>query len=221
MTKQRISYVDPATMPEEMRVVVERSAREGTPRPESQCIRAHAPGAFWAFENSWQAVFRTGVCEHAIKELCRVYVSASVKCEYCGNQRSVRAAKSGLVEQDYKDLLNFMASSRFDARQKAALSLAEAITWDLPADDALWDALHRHFSEPEIVELGCFIALTMGQQRFLRTLNIDHHRVLAGTAASMAPGLETREAYEQAKQSPDYWARQDVVISRKDRPAAE
>lgn len=221
MAKQRISYVDPSTMDDTMRAVVERSAREGTPRPESQCIRAHAPGAFWAFENSWQGVFRTGVCEHAIKELCRVYISASVKCEYCGNQRSVRAAKSGLVEADYKELLNFMASSRLDERQKTALSLAEAITWDLPTDDALWDRLHQHFTEPEIVELGCFIALTMGQQRFLRTLNIDHHRVLAGGAASMAPGLETRESYEQAKVSPDYWAKHDVVISSKSPSAAE
>ena len=47
--------------------------------------------------------------------------------------------------------------------------------------------LHRHFTEPELVELGCFIALTMGQQSWLRLLNIDHHQILVGTAASMAP----------------------------------
>ena len=32
--------------------------------------------------------------DHAIKELCRVYVSRSVKCEYCGNQRSEQGARA-------------------------------------------------------------------------------------------------------------------------------
>ena len=50
--------------------------------------------------------------------------------------------------------------------------------------------MHRNFSEPELVELGCMIGLTLGQQSWLRLLNIDHHQVLAGTDASMAPGYE-------------------------------
>jgi len=67
--------------------------------------------------------------------------------------------------------------------------------------------LHKHFSEPELVEIGYFVAITMGQQRWLRTLNIEHHQVLAGTDASMAPGFETSEALERAKQAADYWAK--------------
>jgi len=207
MAKQRISYVDPAGIEDpKMLAELDRCRREGTPRPESQAVRAHVPAAFWSFANTWQSVFREGVCDHSIKELCRVYVSRSVKCEYCGNQRSIKSARQGLIEEDYKDLLNFEKSARYDERQKAALAYAEAITWDLPADDALWERLHRHFSEPELVELGYFIAITMGQQRWLRTLNIEHHQVLAGTAASMAPGFETAEALAKAKASPDYWA---------------
>jgi hypothetical protein len=47
----------------------------------------------------------------------------------------------------------------------------------------------------------------MGQQRWLRTLGIEHHQVLAGTAASMAPGFETEEALKQSKQANEYWAK--------------
>jgi len=47
----------------------------------------------------------------------------------------------------------------------------------------------------------------MGQQSWLRLLNIEHHQVLAGTPASMAPGYETPEALQQSKSSDDYWAR--------------
>jgi alkylhydroperoxidase family enzyme len=204
--KQRISYVAPELMDERMREEMERCQREGTPRPESSAVRAHVPACFWAFSDSWKAIFRSGVCDHAIKELCRVYVSRSVKCEYCGNQRSEQARAHGLTEGQYDDLLNFEKSPRLSEREKAALAYAEAITWRLESTDALWDRLHSHFSEPELVELGCFIALTMGQQSWLRLLDIEHHEVMAGTAASMAPGFATPEELAASKASADYWA---------------
>jgi alkylhydroperoxidase family enzyme len=205
--KQRISYVPPGAMDEEMRAEMERCRREGTPRPESSAVRAHVPACFWAFARSWEAIFREGVCDHAIKELCRVYVSRSVRCEYCGNQRSEKARVRGLSEAQYNDLLNFEKSGRLSEREKAALAYAEAITWRLDPDDSLWERLYLHFSEPELVELGCFIALTMGQQSWLRLLGIEHHEVLPGTAASMAPGFGTPEALAASKASAQYWAR--------------
>ena len=205
--KQRISYVPVEAMDEEMQAELERCRREGTPRPESSAVRAHVPACFWAFARSWETIFRDGVCDHAIKELCRVYVSRTVKCEYCGNQRSEQARAQGLSEGQYDDLLNFEKSERLTGREKAALAYAEAITWRLDADDDLWNRLNEHFSEPELVELGCFVALTMGQQSWLRLLDIEHHEVLAGTAASMAPGFGTPEALAASKASQEYWAR--------------
>ncbi|HYK30245.1 MAG TPA: carboxymuconolactone decarboxylase family protein [Streptosporangiaceae bacterium] len=204
--KQRISYVPVDSMDDRMQAEMQRCQREGTPRPESSAVRAHVPACFWAFADSWQAIFRDGICDHAIKELCRVYVSRSVKCEYCGNQRSEQAKAQGLTEGQYDDLLNFEKSERLTDRDKAALAYAEAITWRLQPSDALWDRLHEHFSEPELVELGCFIALTMGQQSWLRLLDIEHHEVLAGTEASMAPGFESAEALAASKASEEYWA---------------
>jgi len=47
----------------------------------------------------------------------------------------------------------------------------------------------------------------MGQQSWLRLLGIDHHQVLAGTSASMAPGFEDAEALAEAKASSEYWAK--------------
>ena len=122
--------------------------------------------------------------------------------EFCGNQRSMKAASAGLIEDDYRDLINFESSKHYNEKQKAALSYAEAITWDLPVDDKFWARLHKHFSEPELVEIGYFVALTMGQQRWLRTLNIEHHQILAGTDASMAPGFEDEEALQAPKRRP-------------------
>jgi alkylhydroperoxidase family enzyme len=212
MSKPRISYIDPATVSDPaMQTEFARCAREGTPRPESQAVRAHVPAVFWSFANSWRDVFKNGVADHKIKELCRIYVSRSVMCEFCGNQRSIKAASQGLVENDYADLINFETSKIYDERQKAALSYAEAITWDLPVDDKFWARLHKHFSEPELVEIGYFVALTMGQQRWLRTLNIEHHQILAGSDGSMAPGFETEAALKSSKSDPGYWAKKPAA----------
>src|SRR5512136_582049 len=153
MAKQRISYVPIEKMDAEMRREMERCQREGTPRPESSAIRAHVPAAFWFFANSWNDLFRNGVLEHAIKELCRLYVSRSVQCEYCGNQRSVKATTSGAVIEDHvRDLLDFEKSTRYTDKQKAVLAYAQAIVWHLNTDDAFWDRLYKYFSEAELVE---------------------------------------------------------------------
>ena len=190
---QRISYVPLESMSPDMQEEMERCAREGTPRPESSAVRAHVPAAFWAFAKPWQDLFRDGVVDHSVKELCRVYVSHSVKCDYCGNQRSERSREQGLVEGKYDELLNFESSDRYDEREKAALAYTEAIVWTGEADDALWERLYAHFGEAELVELGCFVGLTLGQQSWLRLLNIDHHQVMPGTNAAMAPGFERVE----------------------------
>lgn len=210
MARQRISYYPLENMDDAMRAEMDRCAREGTPRPESSAVRAHVPGAFWSFANAWRDIFHNGVCEHAVKELARLYVSRSVKCEFCGNQRSIKAFGENLNEAQTDDLVNFERSTKYTDRQKAALAYAEAITWRLDTDDAFWARLHQHFSEPELVELGCFIALTMGQQSWLRLLNIEHHQVMTGTAGSMAPGFENADALAKAKASPEYWAKQAV-----------
>ena len=103
-------------------------------------------------------------------------------------QRSVQAGRQGLSEDKYDELLNFDDSDKFTEREKVALTYTSAIAWNSEiADDALWQKLHKHFTIPELVELGFFIALTLGQQRWIKTLGIGHHEVLAGTTAGLAP----------------------------------
>ena len=79
----RIPYADLSriTNPEILGYLEDARLR-GTPRPESQAIRANVPDVIRAFSQAWELTFRNGVCDHAVKELCRVYVSKSIDCEY-------------------------------------------------------------------------------------------------------------------------------------------
>lgn len=79
-----------------------------------------------------------------------------------------------------------------------ALAYTSAITWNPElADEAMWRELHRHFTEPELVELGFFVALTLGQQRWIKTLGIEHGEVLADTETGLAPEAAHRVKEEK------------------------
>lgn len=180
----RISYPDLShvTDPEAL-AILDRARQVGTPRPESQAIRTHVPAVLKTFSAVWMDTFVNGVLDHEVKELCRVYVTKTVNCGYCAAQRSVDA---GADEDHYDDLLMFEKSDKYSEREKAALRYTDAVVWDAGlATDELWEQLHDHFTEPELVELGFFIAITSGQQRWIKTLDLGHREVLADTDAGL------------------------------------
>jgi hypothetical protein len=79
----RISYVDPASLTDpELAGYLEHARQFGTPRPETQAIRSHVPAVAKGFMRAWEAIFRQGIVEHSLKELCRVYVSKTIDCHY-------------------------------------------------------------------------------------------------------------------------------------------
>ena len=56
--------------------------RNSTPRPEIQAIRARQPEVLRAFVHSWDRLFKGGVVDRHIKELCRLRVSQTLDCGY-------------------------------------------------------------------------------------------------------------------------------------------
>lgn len=181
----RIPYPDLTTIDDpEIHAALTRAEQYGTPRPESQAIRAHVPAVLKSFSNAWMDTFVDGVVEHELKELCRVYVTKTVECGYCAAQRSVDAE---VAEDHYADLLMYATSDEYTPREKAALGYTDAIVWNADlATEELWTQLHQEFTPPELVELGFFVALTSGQQRWIKTLDVGHKEILAETDAGLA-----------------------------------
>ena len=48
-------------------------------------------------------------------------------------------------------------------------------------DEGLMARLRSHFTDEQIVELGYFVSLTFGQQRWIKTLEIGHGEVTVPT----------------------------------------
>jgi alkylhydroperoxidase family enzyme len=114
-------------------------------------IRARVAAAGDAYRFLRDNVLRNGLVDPELKELCFRYLAGD------------------------PEVMDF---SRFGEREQLALRWAHAIAWDSSqADDALWAGLKAHFTEPQLVELGCAIGFELGQQHWRRTIGLpvrDH-----------------------------------------------
>ena len=79
----RIRYAEPEEIDDpELRAELERAMLHSTPRPEIQAIRARQPEVLRAFLSSWNALFRSGIVDLPVKELCRLRVAQTLECDY-------------------------------------------------------------------------------------------------------------------------------------------
>ena len=79
----RISYVDPDDLDDpELREILHEAMLKSTPRPEIQAIRAQQPEVLRAFVYAWDRLFKGGIVDLPVKELCRLRVSTTLGCDY-------------------------------------------------------------------------------------------------------------------------------------------
>jgi hypothetical protein len=122
----------------------------GGPVYAGDAIRARAPHVLEVYTETREAVLESGIVERELKRLCARYLA-----------------------EDQEVLAHARDGAHYDERQQAALAWTDAIAWDSErADDALWRRLRAAFSEPELVELGYSIAITLGQQHWLATQGV-------------------------------------------------
>jgi hypothetical protein len=67
------------------------------------------------------------------------------------------------------------------------------LVWDPEgANERVWSMLREHLTDPAIVELGSFIALTYGQQRVIKTWSVGHGELPADPGAGLARARSER-----------------------------
>jgi alkylhydroperoxidase family enzyme len=116
----------------------------------ADAVRARVPPALAAYAETKATVLDAGIVDPALKRLCGRYIA-----------------------EDDEVLAHADDPTKYDDRERAALAWTHAIAWNSDAaDEALWERLHAHFTEPELVELGYAIAFMLGQQHWLATLGL-------------------------------------------------
>ncbi|MDR6674880.1 carboxymuconolactone decarboxylase family protein [Xanthomonas sp. 1678] len=120
----------------------------------------HEPVAFRALLSASQQVHE-GVLSPDLAELVFLRVSQLNGCSYCIDMHATALRKAGVEPRKLDTLAGWRESRFFDARERAALAWAEALT-TLPSGapaDACYDALAAHFDAQGISALTMAIAL--------------------------------------------------------------
>ncbi len=83
------------------------------------------------------------------------------------------ALQEGLSLAECEALADWRGTALFDARERAALGYAEAMTTATSVPDAVFAEVREHFDDREIVELSVLIGTYIMHNRVMKALAID------------------------------------------------
>ncbi len=128
--------------------------------------RKAAPDAFKAMLDLEAGVHRGGL-EKSLIELVKMRVSQINGCGYCLDMHSKDARAAGETEQRLYVLPAWREAPFYNARERAALAWAEAVTLVATNDlsDALYAQVREEFDEKGLVELTLAIIAINGWNR--------------------------------------------------------
>ena len=173
-----MAYLQPLELDEitdpELRDLVVRSEELGVPGGEFARILARKPEQAKATLSVMLYNFNEGNIDHRLKEIIRIQLARFIEDGYSASQRSAQAQQMGVSEDeidagsdDYED------SEHFTEAEKAALRYAEQMFLDsTKVDAAMYADLKSHYSEPEVMELGAFIALFHAAHMVMRSMGL-------------------------------------------------
>ena len=111
----------------------------------------------------------------ALRELVIMRIAILNGAPYEADQHRPIALKEGVTQAQLDALAAWRESDAFDARQRAVLALADAMTRDVHVPDEVFAAVRTAFDNRLIVELTATIAAYNMVSRFLEAMQIHSH----------------------------------------------
>lgn len=127
-----------------------------------------------------------------LAELVRLRIAFHNQCRSCMAIRYRDALDAGLTEDAVCSLATPMDAPDLTEAERVAVRFGELFATDhLAIDDALFDRLHEHFTDGEIVELCLWAALCVGVGRLGAVLHMVEELPEAFREGDVAPGAIT------------------------------
>jgi AhpD family alkylhydroperoxidase len=150
---------------------------DAEPGPETNravgAILAHRPEVAAAMSKVSPALSKNSTLSPRLLELVRLRIAFHNQCRSCMAVRYRRAVDDGVTEDLVCSLEKPMEAPDLTDAERAALRYADLFATDhLAIDDAVYDELRRHFTEPEIVDLGLLCAWCVGTGRLIATWRV-------------------------------------------------
>jgi 4-carboxymuconolactone decarboxylase len=143
----------------------------GTPPNLYRCLANH-PRLIAAWSEFSKALRHDTRTPRALRELVILRGAQLMRSEYEWAQHLKMARKAGVSDAQIEALSSWKNSKLFDAREKAALLLAEAVTQGKVSDEVYAEAM-RHFDHHDYVELSITAAFYAMVGRMLDAMGVQ------------------------------------------------
>jgi uncharacterized peroxidase-related enzyme len=165
----RISLIEPGSASPEVRDIYETTLR-GKPGNVQKAL-AHCPEMLKNFLSFYGSVGRS--LDRKLYELVYLRISFLNECRYCSQHHVASSKRVGLSAEDWAALKagNY---SRYSEKEREALEYVEKLTrtpHEITQDD--FNAIKKHFSDPEIVDLHMLAGLANLTNRLTDPLGLE------------------------------------------------
>jgi alkylhydroperoxidase family enzyme len=143
----------------------------GTPPNLYRCLANH-PRLVAAWSEFSKALRHDTRTPRALRELVILRGAQLMRSEYEWAQHLKMARKAGVREAQIAALPKWKSSAEFDAKEKAALALAEDVTQGRVSDAVYAEAM-RHFDQHDYVELSITAAFYAMVGRMLDAMGVQ------------------------------------------------
>lgn len=146
-------------------------------------VFGHTPKLGTVFTDLVMAILQDGELPWVTKELLILKATHRNDCQYCVVQHETLSKRLGIDEKKIADIGGdrYKSSPLFTDAEKALMDLTVQIGFDANrVPKALWDRLHAHFSEAQIVEAVFTITTYIAVSKFGDALGVELEPVFGG-----------------------------------------
>jgi AhpD family alkylhydroperoxidase len=170
----RIAPLAPSQAPWYLRPFFWNQRRKYGAVLDASRLWARSPRLFLGVACLYGMIERRGSpIDPALRSLVTLRVSQINHCAFCVDINSATLLRRGVPIEKVEALERWAESPLFDARERAALAYAEAMTFsDRRVDDALMARLRAHLDEDAVVELTGLVAFQNLSSKFNAALAV-------------------------------------------------
>jgi len=146
-------------------------------------VFGHTPELGSVFTDTIMAILKDAELDWTTKELVILKATQRNECQYCVVQHETLSKRLGISDEKIADIGGdrYKTSSHFTEAEKALMDLTVQIGVDANnVSKELWDRLHEHFTEPQIVEAVFVITQYIAVSKFGDALGVELEPVFEG-----------------------------------------
>ena len=151
-------------------------------------VFGHQPEYGKVFTDLIMAILKDGVIDWKTKELLILKATHKNDCQYCVVQHERLCDMMEIPAEKVADIEGekYLDSPHFTEGEKALLAFADQIWADANrVPKSLWDKLHAHWTEPEIVDACFVICIYIAVSKFGDALGVELEPMFDGVSPQL------------------------------------